>query len=374
MKLCSWDVGIKNLAYCIISKNGDDFEVEKWNVINIVDSDKIICCGLQKKNNKVCGKKAKYIGSYDGAIKYYCGTHKKQFKPLDDDWEQTLFVLNKEQASCSYKLPKKGTICGKKARYKHNTDTLCNQHKKLVVNKTKKDIQVKIIKKKRCTSIDPKKLAILMYNKLDQIPELLDVDEVIIENQPTLINASMKRVSSILFSYFVIRGIIDKKRISNVKFFSPSNKLKVKAEKIDNIMNGINEDGKIYTIIKKLFVKYLELSEDDDGELVDKFGSTDKLHEFIKVFMTCLLNKTVGLEKLESAELYNNTVMTKESFCGLNKKIEKEKDKKIYVLTKLLGIKYTEALVDDSGCWLDKHKKKDDMCDAFLQGYYHLLK
>ena len=61
--------------------------------------------------------------------------------------------------------------------------------------------------------------------------DLIQVDEILIENQPSLKNPNMKTIACILYSYFVMRGIIDKEKnkspIKFVKFISPSNKLKV---------------------------------------------------------------------------------------------------------------------------------------------------
>ena len=50
-------------------------------------------------------------------------------------------------------------------------------------------------------------------------------------------------------------------------------------------------------------------------------------------------------------------------------------DKKKYKLTKSLGIQYTKQLLDDDTEqleYLNLYKKKDDICDAYLQGRYYL--
>lgn len=55
-------------------------------------------------------------------------------------------------------------------------------------------------------------------------------------------------------------------------------------------------------------------------------------------------------------------------------KANKDKKKK-YKLTKELGIKYTRQLLDNEPElleYLDLFKKKDDLCDAYLQGRYYL--
>ena len=50
---------------------------------------------------------------------------------------------------------------------------------------------------------------------------------------------------------------------------------------------------------------------------------------------------------------------------------------KAYKMTKELGIKYCKELISHLPDWLkvlDGHKKKDDLCDAFLQGAYYYEK
>jgi hypothetical protein len=44
--------------------------------------------------------------------------------------------------------------------------------------------------------------------KLQERPQLLDVDLVVIENQPSLKNPQMKSIQMILYSYFLILGKI----------------------------------------------------------------------------------------------------------------------------------------------------------------------
>ena len=70
-----------------------------------------------------------------------------------------------------------------------------------------------------------------LINKLDEIPEILQVNKIIIENQPSLKNPKMKTIASALYTYFLMRGIVDKEKtksiIKEIHFISPSNKLKV---------------------------------------------------------------------------------------------------------------------------------------------------
>ena len=133
-----------------------------------------------------------------------------------------------------------------------------------------------------------------LISKLDKNLDLLGVDYVLIENQPSMKNPKMKSVAETLYSWFLIRGLVDKKNNSSLKkifYLSPSNKLK------------INDDN-IQAEIKKL----------------------------------------------------------------------KDQGKK-YKFTKNTAIVYTRNLLKDDSDWLahlNKHKKKDDLCDSYLQGVYFI--
>ena len=39
MKLISFDVGIKNMAYCILSVSGEMFSIDSWDVLNLIDQE-----------------------------------------------------------------------------------------------------------------------------------------------------------------------------------------------------------------------------------------------------------------------------------------------------------------------------------------------
>ena len=87
MNLISFDVGIKNMSYCIFEINETDFLIKDWNVLNLMDETSEInkCnCIINKKkptkkastiieDAKECGKTAKYMKN----DKYYCEKHSK---------------------------------------------------------------------------------------------------------------------------------------------------------------------------------------------------------------------------------------------------------------------------------------------------------
>lgn len=176
--IASFDIGVKNLAFCVISKKesqneGSKYQIDLWKDISLIkdcETDYHTCQGKLKakkkgEEEKVCGSKSK-IKTDDG--KYFCMRHNPD--------------KNK------YKLPKK-----KKA--------------------------VKIPRLDMCKAL---------INCLDSFPQLLnDVDLVVIEQQFKM-NPTMITLSNMLYSYFVMKGVmVSDKRLSDVKFISSRNKYKV---------------------------------------------------------------------------------------------------------------------------------------------------
>lgn len=158
MKILSFDVGIKNLAFCLIDQN--DKLIEDWGILNIsIDS---LCNHCM--NDKQCDKSAMYQCN-DLKV---CTSHQKLKKYQDNKWK---------------KIPK------------------C---KNSVLETGKKMIKV-----------------------LDDKPNFLSVDVVIIENQPALKNPTMKTIQMMLYSYFLINGVmVQDKNMSSIEMINARNKLK----------------------------------------------------------------------------------------------------------------------------------------------------
>jgi hypothetical protein len=62
VKILSWDVGIINMAYCILEVNDNEFRILEWELINLIPDN--IC--------KLCKKKA----TLQKDNEFYCVTHK----------------------------------------------------------------------------------------------------------------------------------------------------------------------------------------------------------------------------------------------------------------------------------------------------------
>jgi hypothetical protein len=279
--ILSFDVGIIHLAYCLFTKENNNWKILEWGNIDLTDRDYTKC---------YCGLKASF--THNG--KYYCKVHSKKCETLKPYEE--LFCEDKTQI-CTHLV--KGKYCGKKSILKYDNNHYCTTHSKSYYKVLQTVYKVKPYKNKCIKDLDFDLTLKKLIEVLDSKKELLKANTVLIENQPSFKNPRMKTISTFLYSFYMIRGIIDKERtkssITKVKFMSPSNKLKVVTE---------GESKKLITL-----------------------KATD--------------------------------------------------ESKAYKLTKELGIKYCKELISHLPEWLkvlESHKKKDDLCDAFLQGAYYFTK
>ena len=66
-----------------------------------------------------------------------------------------------------------------------------------------------------------------IVEKLQKKEHFLDVDLVVIENQPALKNPTMKSIQMMIYSYFLINGVCSPdSKITNIEMINARNKLK----------------------------------------------------------------------------------------------------------------------------------------------------
>ena len=302
MRVISWDVGIKNLAYCVLEyEPNEEPVIIDWDLINLGKEEEyhnIVCSGCLANGNH-CQKTATYyLITPDGDCTGYCSLHKSQSNEI---WSavdtENLFKKTNSGGNCDYVGNNKKKCC-KDSKYSYNDDSeyYCSLHYRSVLAKKIKQFSVTEIKNKSLQKQPTFDIQVRLIDKMNELLEhfvMMNITEVVIENQPSLKNPKMKAIASTLFDYFLIRGYMSHDnglKIKHLRFFSPSNKLKV-----------------------------------------------DK----------------------------DNTLFV------FKKSSKKEK----YKLTKQLSIKYTNQLLEshpDQLEYLSLFKKKDDLCDAYLQGRYYL--
>ncbi len=282
MKICSWDVGIYNLSYCILEQDDISKEIKilKWDIVNLVDND------AQKKN-------------------------------------RTLLFKN---------IP----------------------------------------------------------IKLNQIPELLEVDYVYIENQPVLKNPQMKSIQMILYSYFLFYGITDgiliqksdindstniveeyNHKVKAVDFCSASNKLKV----YDGPQIALEDLKKKKTPSKKSkSKKKKDVESIEEYDLNNELDTLDSDDEDYDEKYALLISKKSEKKNEKDHDIIidtndmNKTIIDATTQHGGSSLAYGDK-KKLAIAHATYFLKDQEPKYVE---FFNSHKKRDDLADSFLQGIYVL--
>lgn len=216
MKILSIDVGIKNLAYCLVNYDNEKMFIEEWDVINICGEKNMICKELTKKNT-VCLKKATFFKKE----KYYCKTHSKNSK----------FSL----PSANIQTLRKKLMNKKRIAIKSLID-FCKNNSLEYIDKNKDDLKEIILNHMKCNylerveKINANKLNMVDSGKLlkihlDKTFKDTHIDKIIIENQIGPLALRMKMMQGMITQHFIENGLDD------IELVNASNKLKEFLEK-----------------------------------------------------------------------------------------------------------------------------------------------
>ena len=317
MKVLSFDVGIKNLAYCIINKlSDDDFKIEKWGIINLVDDRDT--CQYKLKNNNICGKIGRYKVNENNKEICLCNTHQSKYiiEPFETD---------------------KFTCCVENCNNKSKINILfrdeyswCEKHE-LKSKKILTQFKPKKITKQNCNQQPIQELAEKLNRSLDSNKEFLEVDDVLIENQPSLINPTMKTIASFLFQYFILRAKTDKlktnSKINYIKFISPSNKLKINKTQTEKSLNDASTKREEYFVTKNLGKIYCEkLITNDEMLILNQHSKKDDMCDaFLQGFQ--YIFNPIPDKFIKKLETIDNTILEKAK--PKSKKIKATKTKSI---------------------------------------------
>ena len=228
MIIASFDIGIKNMAYCILDISSNDPIIKDWNVVNLINDNTILHnCNQICKNNKICGKKAKFTKNNN----YYCNTHAKNSGFLIPTKNTTLPFLKKQKKETIVNisnslfinsLGNKDEIIEKIFNHYQNNCLVTMSNKKLKAN----DIDLLSIGKN------------IKY-KFDEITIMNDIDVVLIENQISPIANRMKTIQGMLAQYFIMK--YDQIKI---EFISSSGKLKGLSKENENLDSNYKQNKK----------------------------------------------------------------------------------------------------------------------------------
>jgi hypothetical protein len=220
-RLISFDIGIRNLAYCIFDIS--QCSIVDWNVIDIslkADAESSTVsrkcnCLLQQKQKKtkkpeeakVCGKNAKYtLGEM-----FYCEKHAKG-----------LLIPTKEFEKSAIKKLSVDSLIG--FQKKHGMDILATKENRAdkierILKWIEEHVLQKIVEVKRESSPDFVQIGKNMVHHLAKL-DLENMEYVIIENQISPIANKMKTVQGMLAQIFILQNV------PTIEFISSSNKLR----------------------------------------------------------------------------------------------------------------------------------------------------
>jgi hypothetical protein len=278
MKVVSIDVGIKNMAFCVMSTKEEEKEetptVETWDIINVAEETPKKCIHCLKsakfKNNDI----------------FYCLKHAKA--------EKQYIIPTSELKHATINKQKIGqlVLLADKYKLKHDKEKIRKPELVSLIHKYIDDTCFENAVEVNASNVDLITVGRNIQKKFDAIFDSIvhEITHVIIENQISPIANRMKTIQGMVAQYFIMKNstII-------IEFISSSNKLKMVAQDTDE-----DEDAK-----------------DTKGEKLD----------------------------------YTS-----------------RKKKGVVVCLDLL--KHDNAMT----AYLQTHKKKDDLADAFLQGIWYINK
>jgi hypothetical protein len=237
-----WDIGIKNLAYCILEQSADNttvatpaanehitfnntrYQITNWKDISLLSQIttnladvgeatslasklKCACPKNDKINSPICGAIASYCHeslAADGSYRGYCKTHFKK--------SGITKMLTVPVSKCYH-----SSGCTGKASHVlkgHVFTGYCKKHVSEITksNKHQEADFLKINRVKNAGKIDINQLGMALFQELDKINSVvLKPNVILLENQPVLKNPTMKSMQMFLYSYYLMRILEDNK-------------------------------------------------------------------------------------------------------------------------------------------------------------------
>ncbi len=224
MKLISFDVGIKNMAYCYLSYENNQLEIVDWGVLNLMNEEtsEIETCNFQMQGkkktdpSKICGKKAKYSKGVD----CFCEKHaKKNSQFMIPTKETELPYLKKQKIDTLLKIGRGNFLLMDYEETKPKKESIVNTIHTFYQNKCFQTIAKD--KQKKAGEVDLIEIGKNMKKCLNNIAGIDKITHVIIENQISPIANRMKTIQGMLAQYFIMND--DK---LDIYFVSSSHKLK----------------------------------------------------------------------------------------------------------------------------------------------------
>ena len=347
--ILSFDVGMKNLAYCLFqvsdnANNTSDYKVLQWEVINL-------CTPIVKKCNNGglnnCGENAKYCKTIKIAQNEDASAEADADENENEneiEYIESEYYCNKHAKKCKLKIPPS------------ELDITKVKKKKLV------DIQGIIDKYniKPIYDISHEPLTSLVYN----IPNVS-----ITQMNPTIQKRQKNTKEQMLD---MIQHELETNYLENIE--------NIRADQIDLLTLGKN----MMTELDKFIKPYTNVDEVEAGhsEDIGIMGGLEKYKIDIVIIenqISTIASRMKTLQGMIAQYFIMRGTPCIEFISAANKlKMFMTKKKTTYTERKIESVEVTKELLEKlpqfekyRGC-LEKNKKKDDLADCFLQGIYYL--
>jgi hypothetical protein len=242
MNIISFDVGIKNMAYCILSINENKLTIKDWNIINLIQIDQTTnhqpkCSCYNKPKSKklqptLCIKTAKYTKNQT----YYCDKHAKlTTEYIIPTKSHTPTFLRKKKIPELLEIISSQNICNdierlhkmKRVEIMTTINEYYEQHCFNIIT---------ITQPTSANDIDLIQIGRNMKVLLDKVERIDDITHVLIENQLSPVASRMKTIQGMLAQYFIMKS-----NEIQINFISSSNKLK----QFNNIKHSETDDADV---------------------------------------------------------------------------------------------------------------------------------
>ena len=331
-RIMSFDVGIKNMAYCIFQlydSSSQPFQIIDWNVLNLMEKEEpSVFCNCRAIKEKEKPKKSL----------------KKPTKKVVV--LENFFIDSSVDSSSNINPTTPIKLCGKVAKYQKNGQYYCEKHAK-----TQSEY---IIPKKQISISQLKK------NKIDDLLKISQEYKIFLENSEAEKKMKKQAILEHLENFFKIHcleSVIESKKIT-----AGDTDLIAIGKNMKTLLNAVKEIELVtHVIIENQISPIANRMKTVQGMLAQYFimKNTDMKIDFVSS-----ANKLKSFSKPEDRE----------------EKPEKtqETDKQKYSQHKKDGVFYTNQILEKN-IWLSnwrksiqESKKKDDLADCFLQGIWFL--
>jgi hypothetical protein len=222
VKIISFDVGIKNMAYCVFELDNKNCKIHDWNVVNLMNDSEVKldvpkCKVLSKKTKKSCDHLAKYS---KGEL-CFCEKHAK-----------TSDFTIPTKASSQTTLKKLKLIdLFKHANDNNIPDINLSEKKPQVLEKIMTYYDSVLLKPIVTVKKNAKEHSLIEIGKsikreFQKISSMKDVQIVLIENQISPLASRMASIQGLLTQYFIMENNENLQEII-IEFISSKNKLKL---------------------------------------------------------------------------------------------------------------------------------------------------